>query len=447
MFAGRKNMISRRRLLGNAAILAGTAGVASLGLGSFARVWAQENQWTPEAGANLQFRQVGLPKPAANKVAAIAQAFTEATGVPVDIVEESFNDIVPKTAVSVSTNQGPDVILGIFGIAQLFPGATTDVTDVCDYLGNKYGGWAPSAIAYGQSAGKWIAVPLTSGVTVMNYRQSMIEQAGFKEVPGDTQGFLELMKALQASGHPGGFALGRAAGDGNNWAYWALWSHGGGTVDKDDNIIINSPETAAALQYALALSETFVPGCASWNDGTNNGAFIAGEVSLTNNAASIYAVAKSGADSDPKLAELLADMNHAPMPVGPVGRPTELNPNYPLMVMGYSANPQAAKAFAAFFMEAQNYTPFITASAGVFASTLAGLSDNPLWGTDPKLIAVKDAAWRTLTIAGEGTVGEKAAASFADFVVLDMFATVCTGRSSVDDAMKLAERHLQRIYR
>ncbi len=43
-------------------------------------------------------------------------------------------------------------------------------------------------------------------------------------------------------------ALGHASGDGNTWLHWALWSHGGYLVDKNDKVIINSPETMKALE-------------------------------------------------------------------------------------------------------------------------------------------------------------------------------------------------------
>jgi multiple sugar transport system substrate-binding protein len=52
-----------------------------------------------------------------------------------------------------------------------------------------------------------------------------------------------------------------------------------------------------------------------------------------------------------------------------------------------------------------------------------------------------------LTAGGLGSVGEKAASALADFVVLDMFATVCTGRATPKDAMQVAERQAKRIYR
>jgi multiple sugar transport system substrate-binding protein len=44
-------------------------------------------------------------------------------------------------------------------------------------------------------------------------------------------------------------------------------------------------------------------------------------------------------------------------------------------------------------------------------------------------------------------VGEKAAAAIADFVLLDMFASFCTGREDAKSAMRIAERQLSRIYR
>ncbi len=97
----------------------------------------------------------------------------------------------------------------------------------------------------------------------MNYRISSCEKAGFKEFPKDTAGFLELVKALNKNGTPAGMAIGHASGDANTWLHWALWTHGGYLVDKNDKVIINSPETAKALEYVKALYDNFIPGTAS----------------------------------------------------------------------------------------------------------------------------------------------------------------------------------------
>jgi hypothetical protein len=71
-------------------------------------------------------------------------------------------------------------------------------------------------------------------------------------------------------------------------------------------------------------------------------------------------------------------------------------------------------------------------------------SSAPLWN-DPKRIVFRELAKRSLTDAGLGSVGEKAAA-IADYVVLDMFANVCTGREDAKGAIKNAERQLPPIY-
>ena len=64
-----------------------------------------------------------------------------------------------------------------------------------------------------------------------------------------------------------------------------------------------------------------------------------------------------------------------------------------------------------------------------------------------KRTVYRDVAKRTLTAGGLGSVGEKAAAAIADFVVVDMFASFCTGREDAKTSIRFAERQFQRIYR
>lgn len=429
--------------------LGGTAAIGAMaGLDGFAKVWAQSTSWKPEAGAAIQLlRWKRFVQSEEDGFMALVAAFEKAMGVKVTVINESLDDVQPKASVAANTNQGPDMFWGLYSLPHLFPSKCVDVTDVAGYLDKKYGGWVDTAKTYGQSGGKWVALPIAYNGNVINYRQSMIEKAGFKEVPKDTAGFLELMKGLKAKSQPGGFALGRASGDGNAWVHWCLWAFGGNLVDQNDKVIINSPETAKALEYAKAMSEHFAPGTASWNDSFNNKAFLTGEISLTNNGVSIYAAAKAGADKDPKMKEILADMNHALWPVGPVGKPTEFHIAYPMMIMTYSKVPNACKAFMAFMMEAENYNKWLVAAVAYLTHPLNAYDDNEVWKTDAKLSVARDVAKRTLTAGGLGSVGEKAASALADFLVLDMFASVCTGRATVKEAISVAERQAQRIYR
>jgi multiple sugar transport system substrate-binding protein len=442
-----ESTFTRRHAIKSGAALAGAGAAANLAL--FASAWAQAAPWKPEKGAQIQLlRWKRFVQSEEDSFMALVDAFTKATGVNVKVINESLDDVQPKASVAANTNQGPDMFWGLYSLPHLFPAKCVDVTDVAGFLGKKYGGWVPTAETYGKSGGKWIAIPVAYNGNVINYRQSMIEKAGFKEIPKDTAGFLELMKALKEKSVPGGFALGRASGDGNAWVHWALWSQGANLVDKNDKVIINSPETVKALEYVKALSDTFVSGTASWNDSFNNKAFLESQVSLTNNGVSIYAAAKAAAaKGDAKAKEVMDDMNHSLWPVGPVGHPTEFHIAYPLMIMKYSKVPNACKAFIAFMMDAPQFDKWLVDSVAYLTHPLNAYDANPVWKSDPKLSMLRDAAKRTLTAGGLGSVGEKAAAALADFIMLDMVASVCTNRASIKDAIAIAERQAKRIYR
>ena len=433
---------TRRTLVQGGTALATAAALTGPALLDWSKAWAQTANWTPEKGAKLTLlrwkRFIQAEEDAFNVLVA---NFTKASGVNVTVISESLDDVQPKASVAAATGSGPDMFWGLYSLPHLFPTKVVDVTDVADYLGKKYGGWVPSAVAYGKSGNKWIDIPVAYNGNVLNFRQSSMEKAGFKTFPATTDEFLAFAKAMQAQKTPGGLALGHASGDGNAWVHWCLWAFGGNVVDAKDNVILNSPETAKALEFAKNLYDTFIPGTASWNDGSNNKAFLAGDIHWTANGVSIYAAAK--AQNDP----MVSDINHALWPIGPIGKPTEFHIAYPIMMMKYSKFPQASKAFIAFMMEAANLNPWVENSVGYLTPGLKAYDNNPIWTKDPKLTVCRDVAKRTLTAGGLGSVGEKAAAALADFIVLDMFANYCTGRETVKGAIASAERQAKRIYR
>ncbi len=427
--------------------LQGTTAAAALagsGLVDWAKAWAQTAPWKPEAGASLSMlRWKYFVQAEDDAFVKLIDAFTKATGVKVTISRESYEDVQPKASVAANTGAGPDLFWGLYSLPHLFPQKCIDVTDVADYLGKKYGGWVESAVQYGKSGQKWIAIPICYSGNLINYRISALNKAGFKEFPKTTDAFLEYAKATKKNGTPGGMALGHASGDGNGWVYWCLWAHGGQMVDANDKVAIDSPETVKALEYCKALYDNMIPGVASWNDAFNNKAFLAEEISWTNNGISIYAAA----NADPAKKAIAADMNHAYMPVGPVGKPTELHLMYPILAMTHTKYPQACKALIAFMLEADNFNPWIESAKGYLTHCLNAYDSNPVWTADPKRTVYRDVAKRSLTAGGLGSVGEKAASAIADFVLLDMFAAYAPGRENAKGAIKIAERQLQRIYR
>jgi multiple sugar transport system substrate-binding protein len=271
-----------------------------------------------------------------------------------------------------------------------------------------------------------------------------VKAAGFDKFPRDTDGFLKLMKALKEKNTPGGFALGNATGDGNVWTHWLLWSHGGQLVDQNNKVVINSPQTIKALEYAKELYQTFVPGTLSWLDPNNNKAFLDGQCSVTANGISVYYAAKTS--KDPKIAEMAADINHANMPIGPAGVPTELNLFFNQMIFKHSKYPRAAKEFIRFMMEEEQYGPYLEACIGYWGHPLQAYEKHPIWTADPKhepfSTVIRDSLWDGY----QGSLGEASAAVLADFVVVQMVAAVCSGQLTPEEAAAEAERRAQRYY-
>ena len=78
-------------------------------------------------------------------------------------------------------------------------------------------------------------------------------------------------------------------------------------------------------------------------------------------------------------------MNHALWPVGPVGKPTELQLAFPILAFNFTKAPQACKAFIAFMLEAENYNPWLSRRARATSPhTLNAYDANPVWTADPK---------------------------------------------------------------
>ena len=438
------SIVTRRTLVRGGAAMAAAGMFTGPTLIDWAKAWAQSAPWKPEKGAKLSMlRWKYFLKEEDDAFLKICDAFKKVTGVNVDITREFYEDVQPKASVAANTGAGQDMFWGLYSLPQLFPQKCVDLSDVAEYLGKKYGGWVPSAVSYCKTSNKWIAIPVCYTGVLPNYRVEASRKAGFSKFPETTDAFLEYAKAMKRNGTPGGMALGHASGDANTWLHWCLWAHGGNLIDKNNKVAVNSAETVKALEYAKQLSSTFVPGTVSWNDASNNKAFLAGEIHWTNNAISLYVVAQR----DPTKKQIAEDIDHAFWPIGPIGKPTELQLLNPIIVMTYTKYPQACRALIAFMLEAEQFNGWLEASQGYLTQSLNAYDTNPVWTADQKRAVFGQVAKRTMTVAGVGSIDERAATAISDFILVDMFANYCTGREDAKGAIAIAERQLRRIYR
>lgn len=432
---------NRRKFLKKTTAAAAAAGLPML--------WPQGAlaQWNnqPEKGAKLRvLRWKRFVAGDEEQYMANVRKFTQATGIEVRVDNESWEDVRPKAAVAANAGAGPDIILSTNDDANLYPEKLVEVTDLANYLGHKYGGWYPVCEQYLKHGNRWIALPLGCAGNAIVYRQSQVKAAGFDSFPKDMDGFMRLMKALKEKGTPGGFALGHATGD-QAWAHWLVWAHGGKMVDEKNQVVINSPETIKALEYARELYPAFVPGTLSWLDPNNNKAFLDNQISVTANGISIYYAAKTS--SDTKLQEMAKDINHANFPVGPVGEPTEFNLFFNQMIYKYTKYPKAAKEFLRFMMEEEQFGPWMKASIGYTCQPLRAYEKNPVWTEDPKHTPYRDAMKVMRPVGYAGQMGYASAACIADFIMLDMVAEAASGSKTPKEAAQRAQQRAERYYK
>ncbi|MGQ0578877.1 MAG: ABC transporter substrate-binding protein [Betaproteobacteria bacterium] len=432
---------NRRRFLQSATAL----GVA----GQFLRSGTAQSavsKWEPEKGASLRLlRWKRFVQGDEELFMANTRRFTELTGVQVRVDSENFEEVRPKAAVAANVGAGPDIIIATNEDHFQYPSQLLDLTDLAEYLGQKYGGWYDVAREFGMYQGRWFALPTGAAGGALVYRKSMMTAAGFDAFPQDFPGFLKLCQALKARSKPPGLALGHATGDANGWTHWAMWGFGGKLADENNGVAINSRETIAALEYAKELYQTFAPGTLSWLDPSNNKAFLAGDISLTLNGISIYYAAKTS--TDPNMNAIAADIQHANYPIGPIGKRANGGLMFPAFIFKFSKYPNAAKEYLRFMMEREQYEPWQAACIGYVSHALRAYESNPIWTADSQHVFYRDVV-NTMRHPGyAGKVGQASAATTADFVVVDMFAEACSGQQTPREAAKRAETRARRHYR
>src|SRR5262249_27548852 len=183
----------------------------------------------------------------------------------------------------------------------------------------------------------------------------------------------------------------------------------------------------------------------SWLDPSNNKAFLDGQISWTINGISVYYAAKNA--TDPKIKALADDINHAVLPVGPVGHSTELHLTVPAMVFKYSKYPNSAKDYIRYMLEREQYVPWPRASLGYFSQSLKEYARSPVWTDDPKGAPYRDVMANMLWPGYAGSLGYASAGVMADYVMVNMVAQAASGSKTPQEAAAEAQKRAERFYK
>jgi multiple sugar transport system substrate-binding protein len=246
----------------------------------------------------------------------LAEAYQKETGVKVLYEVTAVGSLPTRIGTITETGSGADVTMnGLLQVIQ-FGEKYLDVTDLCKEIGDKNGGWYDAGREAVVVDGKWKAVPFCNIGQLMNWRTDWFAEVGVKKFPETWEELYEVGKKLKAKDHPFGFELGHGFGDNHGWLYPLLWSYGGAEVAADGKtVVIDSDETARAVDFARKFfQDTMFEDVLGWTDVSNNKAWMAEQISCTNNAESILWFAKR---NFPDIAKVT---DQAQNPAGPKGR-------------------------------------------------------------------------------------------------------------------------------
>ncbi|MCB0142696.1 MAG: extracellular solute-binding protein, partial [Caldilineaceae bacterium] len=177
------------------------------------------------------------------------------------------------------------------------------------------------------------------------------------------------------------------------------------------------------------------PGEIGYDDGANNAAFLASEISMTANVNTIYLPAK---ETNPELADA---MNHALPPQGPGGRfGYGQLPWWGILNHTTGAELDAATAYMQAFLSMKNFGAFYKAGQGYILPLLPNYADEPIWPDDPKLAIARD-MFQIALPAGYALPNQtKLAALIQDKVLIGkLFSQACStgdARGALDTVLK-----------
>src|SRR5579862_3303999 len=246
----------------------------------------------------------------------LAPAYENETGVKIVYELTSVGSLPTRISTIIETGSGADVTMIFLLYPFLYADKLMDVSDIAEEAGKAQGGWYEAAQEAAVVGGKWKAIPHGNIGQLMNWRTDWFAEVGVKTFPDTWDEFYEVGKKLKAKGHPYGLELGHGFGDNHGWIYPLLWSYGGHEIEADGKTVsIDSAETAAALDYARKLfKDCVLEDSLGWTDVSNNKAWMAEQISCTNNAESILWFAKK------KFPDIAKVTDQAQNPKGPKGR-------------------------------------------------------------------------------------------------------------------------------
>jgi multiple sugar transport system substrate-binding protein len=364
------------------------------------------------------------------------------------VAAEANQDFVPKLLAEVEAGNPPDLVYHV-RLAQLLwaNNALEAVDDTVAETIALYGEPAFGQKNAGLIDGSWFAIPYMMGGNGPWGRRSAFEEGGFDVEALET--YEQRRDACLAISDPANDFYGwgltyNTGGDATGFIEGVMQNWGGHYTNEDaTEVTFNSPETVAAFQFLAEIytSEQYAPmippGVASWDDSSNNEAFLAGTIAYTNNAPSIYAKAK--ADGNP----IFEDIHRFQTPIGPLGEKLESGGGGQFFVPRGAASPDLARELSKHLLLPEIFLPISLISAGLFLPAYDAYYEMEevitAFEADPNLASMGQSALGTHVGASwPAQPGPLFDAINAQAVLTDTMAQIVAQGVSVEDAVAQA---------
>jgi len=376
----------------------------------------------------------------------------EANGVTVQVDHINTADVPAAIAAEISAGQGHDLVEHLASLAQ-YEKSMLDMTDVVQELNNRHGEQLPMAVRNSFNPTTNVFYGLCHGYAPDpgDYRRSLWEQAGLAEGPSTWDELLAGGAQIKADQ---GIQLGLGMSnevDSRMAAQTLMWAYGAAIQDENENVIINSPETIAAVEFMTELfNQTMTPEVFGWNAASNNQLLVAGRASYILNSISAYRTAQK---DQPEVGE---DIFFRTPLLGPAGEDWALAHGHAVfidMIPKHSQNVDTAKEFLMHLVA--NYTEASYESElynfPAWTSTVPELSDwladDPFGSVPPDKLAVLETANDWTTNLGHPGPANAALGEIFNLPILpNMMARAAQGQQTAEESVAQAEGEINAIF-
>jgi ABC-type glycerol-3-phosphate transport system substrate-binding protein len=314
--------------------------------------------------------------------------------VTIDFIASAGNKLILTQAAEAQARSGHDILAFDQWAAQQYADKLTPVNDTVDALIKQHGPVSKAVEYLGTSDGKWLAVPVAWGSAPLPpcARISMLNNITGEDVTewypakdmkteGAAAWTYEKQLKMAEQCHKAGvlFALGCGANSTDSNQTWGatFGAFGAHLVDGKGNITVDSDPVREALDYVKRFVPYLPRETISYDDASNNKAYLAGAAALIWNPPSAWAVARRDAPA------IAADTWHFPTPSGKMGR---LVPHRPFFwgIWQWAQNKSAAKDLMAFLSQREVVTKLSLPAAGYDIPPFLSMADLPVWAdTEP----------------------------------------------------------------